>query len=247
MSAQVDLNADVGEGMGDDAALLDVVTSANVACGLHAGDAWTMALTVDLCIARNVAIGAHPSFDDREGFGRRDIELAPAQVRELVLRQVTALAAVAAKAGAGLKHVKPHGALYNRAARDPALAAAIAAAVREFDADLLLVGLAGSALVAAGEAAGLRVASEVFADRAYRSDGSLVPRSLPGALIDDPQRAVSRALEMVRHASVRSIDGATVTVRADTICVHGDTPGASALASRLRAALNDAGIAVHAP
>jgi UPF0271 protein len=247
MSARVDLNADVGEGMGDDVALLDIVTSANIACGLHAGDARTMAQTIDACLARDVAIGAHPSFDDREGFGRRDMELAPGQARALVLRQVAALAAVAERAGARLRHVKPHGALYNMAARDPTLAAAVAAAVREFDADLLLVGLAGSALMAAGAAAGLRVASEVFADRAYRSDGSLVPRSQPGALIDDPQRAVSRALEMVRCASVSSIDGVAVPLRADTICVHGDTPGAAAMAARLRTALTDARIEVRAP
>lgn len=247
MNAQVDLNADVGEGMDDDAALLDIVTSANIACGLHAGDARTMTETVELCLARDVAIGAHPSFDDREGFGRREMRIAPTAAHALVLRQVTTLAAIAAKAGARLKHVKAHGALYNMAARDPELAQAIAAAVCEFDRDLLLVGLAGSALVAAGEAAGLRVANEVFADRAYRRDGTLVPRSQPGALIDEAELAVARALEMISTSTVRSIDGVLVPLRADTICVHGDTPGAAAMAAALKAALGSAGVAVHAP
>lgn len=247
MSARVDLNADVGEGMGDDAALLDIVTSANIACGLHAGDAHTMTRTIELCLARDVAIGAHPSFDDREGFGRRDMHLAPTEARTLVLRQVTTLAAIAAKAGARLKHVKAHGALYNMAARDPELARAVAAAVREFDPDLLLVGLSGSELVAAGEAAGLRVANEVFADRAYRHDGTLVPRNQPGALIEEAGLAVARALEMVRTSTVRSIDGTVVPLRAETICVHGDTPGAAAMAASLRTALVGAGVVVHAP
>jgi 5-oxoprolinase (ATP-hydrolysing) subunit A len=247
MIVHVDLNADVGEGMDDDAALLDIVTSANIACGLHAGDARTMAETVDLCLARDVAIGAHPSFDDREGFGRRDMRIAPDAARALVLRQVTTLAEIAVKAGARLKHVKAHGALYNMAARDPELARAIAAAVREFDSNLLLVGLAGSELVAAGMAAGLRVANEVFADRAYRRDGSLVPRTQPGALIGEADLAVARALDMVGTSTVRSIDGALVPLRAETICVHGDTPGAVALAATLKAALSSAGVAVHAP
>jgi UPF0271 protein len=247
MTLRVDLNADVGEGMGDDAALLDIVTSANIACGLHAGDARTMADTVALCLRRGVSIGAHPSFDDREGFGRRDMNIAPEAARTLVLRQIEAVATIAAAAGARLKHVKPHGAMYNMAARDPVLAGVIAEAVREFDSNLLLVGLAGSALMVAGESAGLRVASEAFADRAYRKDGTLVPRSQPGALIEDADLAVARALDMVRTAAVRSIDGAMVAVRAQTICVHGDTPGAAAMAGVLRAALEDAGVAVRAP
>lgn len=247
MTLRVDLNADVGEGMGDDAALLDIVTSANIACGVHAGDARTMADTVALCLMRGVAIGAHPSFDDREGFGRRDMNMAPEAARALVLRQIEALATIAAAAGARLKHVKPHGALYNMAARDPTLAGAIAEAVREFDPSLLLVGLAGSALVSAGEMAGLRVASEAFADRAYRKDGTLVPRSQPGALIEDADLAVARALDMVKTAAVRSIDGEIVALRAETICVHGDTPGAAAMAGVLRAALRDAGVTVCAP
>jgi len=237
----VDLNADVGEGMSGDAELIDIVTSANIACGLHAGDAETMARTVDRCIARGVGIGAHPSFDDREGFGRREMDMAPEEVRALVRRQIETLASIARQAGTRLSHVKPHGALYNQAARNPRLARAIADAVCDCDRNLLLVGLAGSALVSEGEAAGLRVANEVFADRAYRADGSLVPRSQSGSIIEDGAVAVERALGMVRNGTVRSIDGTEVTIRAETICVHGDTPGAAALARELRDALIAAG------
>jgi 5-oxoprolinase (ATP-hydrolysing) subunit A len=245
MMPRVDLNADVGEGMAGDAELLDIVTSANIACGLHAGNVETMVRTVDRCIARGVGIGAHPSFDDREGFGRREMDIAPEEVRALVRRQIETLAAVARQAGTGLSHVKPHGALYNQAARDPRLARAIADAVCDVDRNLLLVGLAGSALVSEGEAAGLRVANEVFADRAYRADGSLVPRSQPGSIIEDGTVAVERALRMVRTRTVRSIDGTEVPIRAETICVHGDTPGAAALARELRDALISAGATVQ--
>lgn len=245
MMRRVDLNADVGEGMAGDAELLGIVTSANIACGLHAGDAVTMARTVDRCVAHGVGIGAHPSFDDREGFGRREMDIAPDEVRALVRRQIETLAAIARQAGARLSHVKPHGALYNQAARDPRLARAIADAVCDCDRSLLLVGLAGSALVSEGEAAGLRVANEVFADRAYGADGSLVPRSQPGAIIEDASVAVKRALRMVRTGTVLSIDGTDVPIRAETICVHGDTPGAAALARELRDALIAAGTTVQ--
>ncbi len=237
MMRTVDLNADVGEGMDGDAELLAIVTSANIACGLHAGDADTMARTVEYCMAHGVAIGAHPSFDDREGFGRREMNIPADEVRELVLHQIEMLAVIARRAGARLSHVKAHGALYNQAARQATLARAIAEAVHEFDRHLVLVGLAGSALIAQGEAAGLRVASEVFADRAYRADGSLVPRSQTGSVIEDGALVVERALGMVRNGAVRSIDGVEVPIRAETICVHGDTPGAAALARALRDAL----------
>lgn len=245
MMRSVDLNADVGEGMDGDAELLAIVTSANIACGLHAGDADTMERTVEYCIANGAAIGAHPSFDDREGFGRREMNIPPDEVRELVLHQIETLAAIAQRAGARLSHVKAHGALYNQAARQANLARAISEAVRRFDRHLVLVGLAGSALIAQGEAAGLRVASEVFADRAYRADGSLVPRSQTGAVIEDGALVVERALGMVRNAAVRSIDGVEVPIRAETICVHGDTPGAVALARAVRDALVAAGTDVR--
>lgn len=245
MTPCVDLNADLGEGMPGDAELIDVVTSANIACGLHAGDDGTMARTVEWCLARGVAIGAHPSFDDREGFGRREMRLPSGEVRTLVQCQVAALDRIARRAGGALSHVKPHGALYNLAAKDAGLAAEIAAAVRDFDPELLLVGLAGSELVAQGEAAGLRVAREVFADRGYRADGSLVPRSQPGALVEDGAQAVRRAMGMVLDGTIESVDGTAVPLRAETICVHGDTPGAAALARTLREALEAAGIDVR--
>jgi UPF0271 protein len=247
----VDINADLGESfgawaMGDDDALLAIVSSANVACGFHAGDPATIRRTTLGAVRAGVAIGAHPSLPDLAGFGRRRMEVTPDEVYELVLYQVAAVAGFARSAGAGLHHVKAHGALYNMAATDRGLAAAIAGAVRDFDRGLMLYGLAGSAMMTAGEAAGLAVASEVFADRGYLPDGTLVPRSRPGALIEDVPRAVEQAVGMVRDGRVRSVEGGWVAVRADTVCVHGDSPGAVALATALRAALQAEGIAIHA-
>ncbi|MEI7969063.1 MAG: 5-oxoprolinase subunit PxpA [Betaproteobacteria bacterium] len=247
----VDINADLGESfgawaMGDDDALLAIVSSANVACGFHAGDPATIRRTTLGAVRAGVAIGAHPSLPDLAGFGRRRMEVTPDEVYELVLYQVAAVAGFARAAGAGLHHVKAHGALYNMAATDRGLAAAIAGAVRDFDRGLMLYGLAGSAMMTAGEAAGLAVASEVFADRGYLPDGTLVPRSRPGALIEDVPRAVEQAVGMVRDGRVRSVEGGWVAVRADTVCVHGDSPGAVALATALRAALQAEGIAIHA-
>lgn len=247
----VDINADLGESfgawaMGDDDALLAIVSSANVACGFHAGDPATIRRTTLGAVRAGVAIGAHPSLPDLAGFGRRRMEVTPDEVYELVLYQVAAVAGFARAAGAVLHHVKAHGALYNMAATDHGLAAAIACAVRDFDRGLMLYGLAGSAMMTAGEAAGLAVASEVFADRGYLPDGTLVPRSRPGALIDDVPRAVAQAVGMVRDGRVRSVEGGWVAVRADTVCVHGDSPGAVALATALRAALEAEGIAIHA-
>lgn len=257
----VDLNGDVGEGQtlghrpagerGDhkfngDAALMPSLTSANIACGFHAGDPLLMRATVALARTHGVAVGAHPSLQDREGFGRREFRVAPGEVEALVMYQIGALAAIAAAQGVRLHHVKPHGALYNMAARDAPLAGAIARAVAAVDPSLVLFGLAGSELMRAGRDARLRTASEVFADRAYRPDGSLVPRTQPGAVIDDPDVVVSRAVSMVREGAVIAIDGSRVALEADTICVHGDTPGSAALAARLRNALQEAGIEVAA-
>jgi 5-oxoprolinase (ATP-hydrolysing) subunit A len=250
-SARVDLNADLGESfgawtLGDDAAVMGSITSANVACGYHAGDPEVMRRTVRMARDAGVAVGAHPGLPDLVGFGRREMRVTPREAAGLVLYQVGALAAIARAEGLVLQHVKPHGALYNMAARDRALADAIAGAVRTFDRGLILFALAGSALVAAGEAAGLRVASEVFADRAYEPDGSLAPRGSVGAVIPDADRVIDRAIEMARDGRVTATTGSSITVRADTICVHGDTPGAAALARRLRAALEDAGVEVRA-
>lgn len=242
----VDLNADLGEGAPDDADLLTLVTSANIACGGHAGDARLMQATVRAALAHGVAIGAHPSYVDREHFGRREMQLDPDQVRAEVLCQVGALDALARAAGGRLHHVKPHGALYNQAARDPALADAIAGAVRAIDPGLAVYGLAGGELLRAAERAGLRAVAEVFADRGYRADGSLVPRREPGALIDDTHEAVARTLRMVLEGVVQAVSGETVPLRAQTICLHGDGPHALAFARALHAALRDAGVQLRA-
>lgn len=242
----VDLNADLGEGAPDDAELLALVSSANIACGWHAGDARLMQATVGAALARGVAIGAHPSYPDRENFGRSEMRLAPAEVRADLIYQIGALDALVRAAGGRLHHVKPHGALYNQAARDPVLADAVVAAVRAVDPGLALYGLAGSELLRAAERAGLRAVAEVFADRGYRADGSLVPRSQPGALVDDVDEAVARTLRMVREGVVQAVSGETVPLQAQTLCLHGDGPHALAFARAIHQALTDAGIELHA-
>jgi len=242
----VDLNADLGEGAPDDAELLTLVTSANIACGGHAGDPRLMQATVRAALAQGVAIGAHPSYADREHFGRRELQLSPDDVRAELLCQIGALDALVRAEGGRLHHVKPHGALYNQAARDRVLADAIAQAVRAFDPSLTLYGLAGSELLRAAERAGLRPVAEVFADRGYRADGSLVPRSQPGALIDDTDEAVARTLRMVREGVVRAVTGETVPLLAQTVCLHGDGPHALAFARALRAALTAGGVRLQA-
>jgi len=243
----IDLNADVGESVGDDEGVLPFVSSANVACGFHAGNPAVMRITVQLARRYGVAVGAHPGFQDLEGFGRREIRLSTPELETLVAYQIGALAGVAAAEGVRLSHVKPHGALYNMAARDAGMADAIARAVRAVDASLVLFGLSGSELVAAGDRAGLRVASEVFADRGYWPNGSLAPRGTPGAVLTEVQDVVRRAIGMARGQAVTSVDGSSVSVRADTICIHGDTPGAAALARAVRSALTAAGIDVVPP
>jgi 5-oxoprolinase (ATP-hydrolysing) subunit A len=243
----VDLNADVGEGCGQDVSLMPLISSANIACGLHAGDAGTMRDAVRLARDHNVAIGAHPSFPDREHFGRREMQLSAEDLHECIVAQVRSLADVAASAGARLRHVKPHGALYNMAARDDRLAEAVVAAIRSVDPSLAIFGLAGSALLNAAVRIGLHSVSEAFADRAYRADGSLLPRDQPGSVLHDPDEVAARVVDMARDGSVAAVDGGRIRVRADTICIHGDTPGAPALAKTIREALMSAGIAVAAP
>jgi UPF0271 protein len=243
----VDLNADVGEGCGQDAALMPLISSANVACGLHAGDADTIRDAVRLAIEHGVAIGAHPSFPDRDHFGRRDMQLDPSDLHECIVGQVRMLAEVAAGVGARLRHVKPHGALYNMAARDEELAHAVVAAIRSVDSSLMIFGLAGSALVKATRRMGMRSVDEAFADRACHADGSLVPRDQPGSVLHDESAVASRAVEMVREGFVVAIDGSRVSLDAGTICIHGDTRGAPAMARRIRDALAAAGITVAAP
>ena len=246
---RIDLNSDLGESfgpwpMGQDAALMDSISSANVACGFHAGDPGAMRATIQLAREKGVAIGAHPGFQDLVGFGRREIKASPAEVEDLVLYQVAALAGMAAAQGVRLQHVKAHGALYNMACRDRALAVAIARAVASLDRSLILFGLPNSELVRAGESAGLPVAAEVFADRAYDPDGSLTARTKPGSVIHDTAKVVARAITMVKDQKVVAVDGSTLALRADTICLHGDTPGAADHARAVRAGLEAAGIKV---
>ncbi len=248
---RVDLNADVGESfgaytIGNDARLMTAITSASVAAGFHAGDPSVIRQTVRLAKAHGVAVGAHPGFQDLAGFGRREMNVSAAEAEDLVLYQIAAVAGVAAAEGMKLQHVKPHGALYNMAARDRRLAGAIATAIAAFDSSLILFGLAGSELLNAGRAAGLPVASEVFADRQYEGDGSLRSRTKADAVIHDPDVVVARAIRMVAERAVEAIDGSIVPLAADTICVHGDTPGADVLAAKLRAGLERAGVIVRA-
>lgn len=242
----IDLNADLGEGGRDDAALMTLVSSVNIACGFHAGDAQTMQRCVRDAIKHGVAIGAHPGFPDRENAGRLAMDLPPETVYAQTLYQIGALEAIARAQQGVLRHVKPHGMLYNQAAKDPQLADAIARAVRDCHPQLILVGLAGSELIRAGERLGLATRQEVFADRGYQPDGSLVPRSRPGALITDAAQALAQTLEMVRQGSVRAIDGSTARVQADTVCLHGDGEHALQFARRLRAAFAEQGIRVSA-
>ncbi len=248
---RIDLNADLGEGfgvyaLGDDDALLASVTSANVACGFHAGDPATMARTVAAAGERSVAVGAHPGLPDLAGFGRREMALVPAGICDLVAYQIGALAAFAARGGRRLQHVKPHGALYAMAEREQAVADAITQAVRDFDWGLILVGQSGGRLVGAGQAMGLRVAHEVFADRAYLPDGTLMPRSRAGAVLHDPGEVAARAVRLAREGLVIAADGSRLTLAADTLCLHGDTPGAAALARTVRDALESEGVIVRA-
>ncbi len=245
----IDLNCDMGEGfgvwcMGDDRALLAVVSSANVACGFHAGDPGTMRTTARLALERGVAVGAHPSLPDLQGFGRREMHIGKAEAYDLVVYQVAALAGICRTLGGRLNHVKPHGALYNMAARDGRLAEAVARAVADLDRGLVLYALAGRELVRAGRAAGLRVASEVFADRTYQPDGTLTPRSRPDAVIADAGAALAQ-VERMLGGEVQAVDGSRIAIEADTLCIHGDTPGAVAFAQRIRARLAELDVAVR--
>ena len=246
---RVDLNSDVGESfgiytIGQDSVLLPHITSANVACGFHAGDPGVMRATVAIAKQHNVAVGAHPGFPDLAGFGRRDMSATPREVEDFVVYQVGALAAVAAAQGVRLQHVKAHGALFNMAVANSSLADAIARATAAVDRALILFGLPGSELIRAGERAGLRTAAEVFADRAYEPDGTLVSRRKPGAVIPDPDTVVTRVVRMAADRTVVAVDGSVVPLELDTICVHGDTPGAADLAARIRAALQASGVKV---
>ncbi|HEY2394878.1 MAG TPA: 5-oxoprolinase subunit PxpA [Rudaea sp.] len=249
-SKSIDLNCDIGESfgawrMGADAEVMPWITSANIACGFHAGDFSTMRHTVALAAQHGVAIGAHVSLPDLQGFGRRELRVTADEAYSMTLYQIGALSAFTRAAGTRIAHVKPHGALYNMAAKDAALSQAIARAVREFDENLILVGLAGSELPKAGAAVGLRVAHEAFADRRYEPDGSLTPRSKPDAVIDDVDTAVAQALQIAAGRNVTIRNGSTIELHTDTICVHGDRPDAGAFARQLREALDRSGVLVR--
>lgn len=247
---RVDLNADVGESfgqyvVGDDAAVLRSVTSASIAAGFHAGDPTVLRRTVRMAKENGVAVGAHPGFADLAGFGRREVRMSAAEAEDLILYQIAAVAGVAASEGLSLQHVKPHGALYNMAVRDRALADAVARATASFGNQLVLCAPPESALAEAGRAAGLRVAREGFVDRAYQRDGTLVPRHLPGAVIVSVEEVVMRAIRIVTEKSIQAADGTVIPLEVDTICVHGDTIGAGALAAWLKAGLASSGVDVR--
>jgi UPF0271 protein len=247
MNVSVDLNADLGEGAGHDAELFELISSANIATGFHAGDADTMHAAVLAAKVCGVAVGAHPSLFDRENFGRKELKVTADEVFDAVAFQLGVFQAIAEAVGMRPNHVKPHGALYNMATRDQKIAEAIARATKSVDAKLILFAPDNSALARAGESHGLQIAHEVFADRNYLADGSLVPRSRADALLHDPEEAAVRVLRMLREGKVRSVEGDDVDVRAETICVHGDTPRAVEFAGMLRAHLEKEGAEIRAP
>ena len=248
---RVDLNSDLGESfgsytIGNDEDVLQYVSSANIACGFHAGDPNVMQKTVAMAAAKGVAVGAHPGMPDLVGFGRRKMDITPKEAYAMVLYQVGALQAFATAAHVPLQHVKPHGALYNMAAKDKTLAAAIANAVYDVNPRLILYGLAGSCLITEGEKAGLVTASEVFADRTYQPDGTLTPRSQPDAMVTDEEAAISRVLRMIQEGVVTAQNGQDIPVKADTICIHGDGVKALAFAHKIKTALEAHAVAVRA-
>lgn len=245
----IDLNCDMGESfgawrMGNDAALMDYVSSVNIACGFHAGDPSTIRQTVETAINKGVRIGAHPSFPDLQGFGRRAMKMSAKKIFDVTLYQVAALKGICEAFGAVLNHVKPHGALYNQAAKDAEISAAIAAAVYQIDKNLIFYGLSGSLLISEAEKIGLPTASEVFADRTYSADGSLTPRSEPNALIEDADRSIAQVLKMIFECKVIAVSGAEVAIKADTICLHGDGAHALEFARLINSELKSKGVRI---
>lgn len=248
---RVDLNCDLGESfgaykIGSDEAILEFVTSANIACGFHAGDPGVMRKTVKLALTNNVAIGAHPGLPDLLGFGRRNMSITPQEAYEMVVYQIGALAGFVKAEGGTMQHVKPHGALYNMAAKNQALSEAIAQAVYDVNPELILFGLSGSELVWAGDRLGLKTANEVFADRTYQSDGSLTPRTQPNAMVTDHQQAIEQVVKMVKEQSVTAQQGNEVAIKADTVCIHGDGAHALEFAKKIHEFLASSGVAVQA-
>ncbi len=246
----IDLNCDMGESfgawrMGNDAELMNYVSSVNIACGFHAGDASVMRKTVEISLEKGVAVGAHPSFPDLQGFGRRRMSLSAPEIFDIVLYQVSALKGICEAFGAGLHHVKPHGALYNQAAKDSQIARTIAKAVKAIDKNLVFYGLSGSCLISEAENLGLKTASEVFADRTYQANGSLTPRSETNALIEDSKQAVSQVLQMIKEQTVTATSGENVPLNAETICIHGDGENALNFARTIREKLINNGIQIR--
>jgi len=247
MNLSIDLNADLGEGSGHDAELFELISSANIATGFHAGDSDTIHTAISAAKQHRVAIGAHPSFYDRENFGRKELTIPAEEVFDAVAYQLGIFQAIASAMDVQANHVKPHGALYNMAVRDVHLAAAIARAIKSVDAKMILFAPDKSELARAGEAHGLQIAREIFADRNYLNNGWLVPRTRPDALLHNPKEAAERVLRMLHEGKVRSVEGEDVEVRGETICVHGDTPGAVEFARELRAQLEAEGVKISAP
>ncbi len=243
----IDLNCDMGESfgawtLGNDAALMDYVSSVNIACGFHAGDASTIRKTVEIALKKGVAVGAHPSFPDLQGFGRREMKMSAPEVFDIVLYQIAAVQGICEAFGGKLHHVKPHGALYNQAAKDAYLAEAIAEAVKKIDENLILYGLSGSLLISEAEKINLRTASEVFADRTYQTDGTLTPRDKPNALISDAKQAVSQVWQMISEQTVTAVSGDKISLRAETVCIHGDGAHALEFAETINAKLKEKGV-----
>ncbi len=246
MDRTIDLNCDMGESYGNDAELLKLISSANIACGYHAGDAETMRRTVETAKENDIAIGAHPSYPDRANFGRRSMTFSPEEIVHLVTEQLTAIDMICRDLGTKLHHVKPHGELYNGSAKDSGIAAAIAKAVINFDADLVLYGLSGSLSIAEARFVGLRTASEVFADRTYESDGNLTPRTISGSVIERAEDAVRQVMSMVQKGVVISTSNDEVPILAETLCIHGDRPNAVTFAEAIRQRLVEEGISIKA-
>src|SRR5207248_3478209 len=247
MKLSVDINADLGEGSGHDEELFELISSANIATGFHAGDSDSMHAAITAAKKHGVAVGAHPSFFDRENFGRKELKISTLEIFDAVAYQLGVFQAIASAVGVQPNHVKPHGALYNMAVRDQELADSIARAIESVDPQLILFAPDKSELARAGDAHGLQIAREIFADRNYLNDGWLVPRTRPDALLRDPNEAAQRVLRMLREGKVRSVEGGDVDVRGETICVHGDTPGAVEFARELRTQLEREGVGISAP
>jgi UPF0271 protein len=242
----IDINCDMGEGVGNDELIMPYISSANIACGYHAGDEKTMQHTVELCKKYNVAVGAHPSYPDKENFGRTDMLLHPGAIYEMIVKQINNLEKIAEENDVPIHHIKPHGALYNMAARDRSLAPFVCLAVLDTSDRYILYGLSGSYLIKEGKSHGLKTASEVFADRTYKDDGNLSPRNKPGALIEDADKAVAQVLQMIKEGTVTSVSGKKIPIIAETVCIHGDGAHAVEFAKAIHQALKKEGIEIRA-